>query len=159
MNGQDPLAALHPLREPALVGWWPPAPGWWLLALIMLIGTMWCGFLIWRQRRRNAYRRIARRQLAAIQEQFQRDGDTNHCVAAVNALLKSVAVTAYPRRQVASISGKEWLALINEPLDPQNHLDQSYLSALYSNQAGSLPIEQVIASADRWIGLHRGSTT
>jgi len=28
----DPLAPLRPLHLPDQIGWWPPAPGWWLLA-------------------------------------------------------------------------------------------------------------------------------
>ncbi|HCI2640386.1 DUF4381 domain-containing protein, partial [Pseudomonas aeruginosa] len=27
----NPLDRLEPLIAPPPVGWWPPAPGWWLL--------------------------------------------------------------------------------------------------------------------------------
>ena len=32
----NPLDQLEPLIAPAPISWWPPAPGWWLLALLAL---------------------------------------------------------------------------------------------------------------------------
>ena len=37
----DPLAELRGYHPPDPVSWWPPAPGWWLLALLIL------GLLTW----------------------------------------------------------------------------------------------------------------
>ncbi|MGD2138441.1 MAG: DUF4381 family protein, partial [Gammaproteobacteria bacterium] len=39
----DPLAALRPLHPPAPVEWWPPAPGWWVLGVLLLalLGLAW----------------------------------------------------------------------------------------------------------------------
>ena len=59
MNPQDPLAALHPLREPVAIGWWPPAPGWWLLAGLVLAALLALAWYALRRYRANAYRRQA----------------------------------------------------------------------------------------------------
>ena len=59
MNPQDPLAALHPLREPLPIGWWPPAPGWWLLAGLALAALLLLAWHALRRYRANAYRRQA----------------------------------------------------------------------------------------------------
>ena len=58
--------------------------------------------LIWwslRRRRRNAYRRRALARLQELRALHPGDTDAQAYTAAVNALLKSVALIAYPRRE------------------------------------------------------------
>jgi hypothetical protein len=156
LTSQDPLAALHPLREPAMVGWWPPAPGWWILSSVILLGLAFAFVLLWRRHRRNRYRRLAQNQLLAIRAQYQQDGDARRCLIAVNALLKSVALKAYPPRQVAPASGDSWLAVINRELPPEHQLKPPYFTALYSARQDDLQIEEVLTAASIWIRRHKG---
>ena len=159
MNPKDPLAALHPLREPGLVSWWPPAPGWWILACVLLAGLVVAIFLVWRRHRRNAYRRSAQRQLLAIQARYQASGEEGDCLAAVNALLKSVALFAYPRRQIAASSGDQWLAFINTVLPPEHQLPPAYLNTLYGPARDELNIDEVLTAAGIWIRRHQGESS
>ena len=70
MNPQDPLADLHPLRQPELIGWWPPALGWWLLLLAVILCVASLVYvLLWRYRR-NAYRRRALIQLQSLHTDY-----------------------------------------------------------------------------------------
>lgn len=156
MNPQDPLSALHPLREPVLVGWWPPAPGWWVLLGMLLLLLLGMALFLWRRYRRNAYRRQALRQLQAIQAQYRQDGDSSRCIAAVNALLKSVALVAYPRRDVAASSGREWLAFLNGALDPAEQLESGFVDVIYNPHSRGPDLEQVQHSARSWIRRHKG---
>ena len=44
MNPQDPLSQLKDIHLPAAGGFWPPAPGWWLLtllALLLIVALVW----------------------------------------------------------------------------------------------------------------------
>jgi len=97
----DP-ASLDNLREiilPPPAPWWPPAPGWWmLLGLLTLLGVI-AAFRAWRTWRAAAYRRAALRKLAAAAN-----------ASAIAEILKRTALVAYPRKDVAALSGAAWLA-------------------------------------------------
>lgn len=155
MNPQDPLTALNPLREPQLIGWWPLAPGWWLLLAVLLLCLGVALFFMLRRYRRNAYRRQALRQLQRIQQQYREDQNQQRSIAATNALLKSVAIHAYPQKDVASASGEAWLQFLNVALRPEDAFDPQFSLAVYSNQAINIELEAVARSAQQWIRQHR----
>ena len=73
MNPTDPLAELKPLMLPEPTGFWPPGPGWWLLALLLLAVVVAAGIygvLFYRKHK------IKRRYLAKIRDlknQWQMD--------------------------------------------------------------------------------------
>ncbi len=91
------LNNLRDLAEPAPVGWWPFAPGWWvllaLLALFVLVVAIKAA-LNWRA---NAYRRAAIHELNAAKSD-----------AEVAQILKRTALSAFPRDQIAALSGSRW---------------------------------------------------
>lgn len=155
MNPQDPLAALHPLREPLQIGWWPPAPGWWLLlaALLLLLGAGL--YFMWRHYRRNAYRRQALLQLKAIRAHYLQDRDERACITATNTLLKSVAIKAYPRRDVAAISGEPWLEFLNAGLGSEHTFDAGFALAAYRPASGAVDVDALYSSAALWIQRHK----
>lgn len=49
----NPLDQLAPLIDPEPISWWPPAPGWWLLGLALLLGLA----ALWRFRHRLVKRK------------------------------------------------------------------------------------------------------
>ncbi len=109
MQAQDPLAQLQPLRSPPDISGWPPAPGWWLLALCALALLASLGWLLWRRYQQGRYRRAALVALAQLQKASAHDSQAFS--AACNQLLKSVALKSYPREQVAVVSLED-LAII-----------------------------------------------
>ncbi|MCB1706075.1 MAG: DUF4381 domain-containing protein [Halioglobus sp.] len=157
MNPQDPLANLHPLRQPELIGWWPPAPGWWLLLGLVLIAIGVLVYLLRRRRRRNAYRRRALAQLHTLHAQYQSDSRAVEYLGSVNALLKSVALHAYPRDTVASRHGADWREFLNASLPPELQLHSDFDNAVYRNSAPEIDLDRVHAAAQHWIKQHRGT--
>jgi len=118
------LAQLADIHLPQPVGFWPPAPGWWLAALLLLAG-LWFGgrwTLAFRRRRRNC--RQALRELERVFDDFaaadaDADADADQssmanprCVNAVNSVLRRVALTHFPDTSVAGLGGEDWVRFL-----------------------------------------------
>lgn len=158
---RDPasLENLHDIVVPPAVAWWPVAPGWYGVAIVLLAVCGW--FLARRLRRwrRNAYRREALRALAQLQADGVQGGVADVLPQAA-LLLRRVALSAYPRRQVAALYGDRWLEF----------LDRTGGHGAFAGAAGRVllagayrpaeaPAPDAVAAAlracERWIRCHR----
>ncbi len=101
----DPLAALRGIHLPDPVGFWPPAPGWWLLAglLAASLVALWA----WAKRRRRSAARHALRELDRLAA--ERDAlDLQTLATAVSTLLRRLALVRFGRARVAALHGDAW---------------------------------------------------
>ncbi len=125
----DPLSRLRDIHLPDAPGFWPPAPGWWMLATLLLVFLALCVRWFVKYRRRQAPRRQA---IAELQESF--DAYTRGELAAeetihhANALLKRLWVHVDSDHTVTSLSGAAWLA----------YLDQRSHTSSFSNGPGEV---------------------
>lgn len=155
MNPQDPLAALKPLREPGAIDWWPPAPGWWILAALTVLLIAATAYALYKYWHRNAYRRQALQQLTALQAQHTATGNDARYATELNALLKSTALVAYPRKDVAAQHGEQWRQFLNQGLAPDDQFQSEFFAAAYVSETLSLDKARLQRSAQRWIKKHR----
>jgi len=154
MNPQDPLAQLQPLREPDAIGWWPPAPGWWLLAVaILLLLTLLTVWLLKRYRR-NRYRKLALQQLKAARQHWLEQGDIPQFVQQINQLLKATAVHVYSNTAVAPLHGQAWLAFLTQSAPSIEKLPDNFSDAIYRPEPNCDP-DAVFDFACSWIAKHR----
>jgi hypothetical protein len=110
----DPLAGLRDWHLPGPVAWWPPAPGWWLVAGLILV-ALGLGWGLWRRRqRRGAAVRAALNKLADLRLQLAADGDRRRFAAGVSNLLRRLALIRYPRERVAGLTGAAWLGFLDD---------------------------------------------
>ncbi len=117
MNNQLQFRDIHlPDQDAFLPGvalWWPPAIGWWLL-LGLIIGM---GLVIWFWRRSTAARRNLYRQalqeLQRIETRFGQPDNERQVLENLSMLLRRIALSRYPREQVASLTGKRWLQFLD----------------------------------------------
>lgn len=95
------LDRLHDLVVPPPVPWWPPSPGWVILLALaagILLGWLVKTFVRWQA---NRYRREA---LALLKETP---------AAELSSLVKRVALTVWPREEVAGLTGPAWLRFLD----------------------------------------------
>lgn len=104
--GGDPLANLRDIRLPEAVAFWPPAPGWWMLAGLVLAFLLIAAAMEWRRRQTLAYR--VARDWRAMARDTRRFADTR-ALAAEGALLMRRVLVSTPRApQAASLTGQAW---------------------------------------------------
>jgi len=155
----DPLAQLRDYHLPEPVGWWPPAPGWWLLALLTLIlmGLLLRG--LWRWRTRRIARRAALGELKTLEAEYARGGDANALLRGVSRLLRRFALARFPRRQVAGLGGEPWLAFLQRQHPDGGFLDgpgRLLLDAPYRPEPAVRQLPELVQLARRWISRNPG---
>jgi hypothetical protein len=107
------LESLHDIVAAPPVPLWPPAPGWYFLALAVLALIAWAAWHGIRKRRANAYRRAALRELDYLFDLRLDEAGAGSALRALPGLLKRTALAAWPRAQVASLNGREWLDFLD----------------------------------------------
>ena len=95
------LSNLRDLALPPEVPLWPPAPGWWIVAAAGVAIAAILSMAAVARYRGSAYRREALRQLDTVDP------------GAISTVLKRAALAAWPREQVASLTGTAWLAFLD----------------------------------------------
>jgi hypothetical protein len=112
MNSPDPLAQLRDIHLPGPISWWPPAPGWWILALILALALVVSIKFIIRHFRRNRYRKEALQELQKINVNME-GLSTRDNVEQLAMLLRRVAIHTCGRETVASLVGQAWLRFLD----------------------------------------------
>lgn len=103
----DWLSQLAPAHAPPPPGIWPPAPGWWVLAILI---SMLIAALVYRQRRPDVrLRRIALLELRVLETSALDDIQLAH---RLEHLLRRYAVARFGRDVVASLAGERWISFI-----------------------------------------------
>lgn len=100
MNPAD-LSNLRDLALPSELPFWPPAPGWWIVAGAALAAVAILAIAAAARHRRNAYRREALRLLDTVEP------------GGISTVLKRAALAAWPREEVAALTGADWLAFLD----------------------------------------------
>ena len=115
MKSPDPasLQNLNDIVLPATVDWWPLATGWYFLFGLLLIALAWFGYRSLHRWMNNRYRRAALQELQLLADRIHATEDRDANLRQIPVLLKRTALSAYPRSQVASLSGKDWFHFLN----------------------------------------------
>jgi len=111
---QIPLRDLH---LPEAIGWWPLAPGWWLLIALLAVGLLLLCRKSWKRWRHDRARRIALRQLGRLQQDYYAQPDAVTLGARLSELLRRTMLAYSPRKEVAGLTGREWLEWLDRGLD------------------------------------------
>jgi len=138
------LNELRDIAEPAAPGSWPPAIGWWVLAVFGLAAICALTLLFTEHqiaRRKNKWRRDALTELRSIRD----SGGLNRLVD-LSILMRRVALAVRPRLKVAALTDAEWLSSLDSigaTTDYTDGIGRLLARAPYQRDGGSDNSSQV----------------
>ena len=110
-NGQSALQ-LRDIHLPGPPGFWPPAPGWWLVGAVLIALLAW-GVVIGVRRYRSHLQRQRIFTTLSVLEQELASEHTPEGLARISMLLRRLALMRFPRQQVAALTGTAWLRFLD----------------------------------------------
>ncbi|MEG9437779.1 DUF4381 domain-containing protein [Edaphobacter sp. HDX4] len=142
-----PLDSLHNFYQPPPPSWRPQTIGWYAVFGIIALLLLWLAVRLLRRWRENRYRREALSELATVD------------VTQLSALLKRTALSAWPREEVAALSGPAWLRFldgtVHAPLfenAPENCIEEIAFSAPPLSSEDEVALRN---AAGAWIKHHK----
>jgi hypothetical protein len=155
------LDRLYDIVVPPPLPWWPPAPAWyWILGFLLFafIALALANVVRWQ---RNRYRREALRLWREQSKLLTDPALRAHALVSLAELLKRTALSAFPRDQVAELTGAQWF----------DFLDRSAAQSSFASGEGQLlegvaydsrvaatidekQAEKIAASVRAWIKYH-----
>lgn len=109
---------------------WPLAAGWWVVIIIVVIALGFASYKGFRYRQMKRQQHAILNALDTINQTLQRD-KSSIAISQINQLLRRLALMHFPRQQVASLTGKQWLAF----------LDKTGKTTVFSQGAGRILAE------------------
>jgi len=158
MNSTPPTLDLRDIHSAPPPEFWPPAPGWWVLGvLVVALLTL---TIVWLVRR---YRRYRQQQRVLAELEQLKTLDTQQQVAefttAVSTLLRRVALMCYARQRVAPLSGVEWLNFLDETGgggEFSTGAGQVLAYGPYTPHTQDVSADRLLALAQNWIKKNLG---
>lgn len=152
----DLLSQLRDIRGLDAVGWWPPGPGWWLAAGLLIALS---GLALYGQRRRACYSASWQAEMKARLGSLRDDQSLSlkQKAAALSEIMRLIAMRRFGREACAGRQGREWLGWLAQH-DPQQFrwdeqalvlADAPYMPEDKVKEAADW--EKIVAAAERWL--------
>jgi len=145
MEGESgDLGLLRDIVSPDPVSWWPMAPGWYVLGVLVLGLAGFYGMRALRHHRANRYRREAKRLLESAASN-----------AEVSGVLKRAAMVFADRRIVAGLSGGAWCDWLESVGGRTMTAEEreGFVSGVYDEDRSHAPV--ILPYALQWVARHK----
>ena len=102
---QQQLAQLRDIRLPEQIGWWPLAPGWWMITTVVLLCILLIVYLQYKQRTSLKY--VALKELEQLKQQSHTQ-PISLLATRISVLIRRVILSVHLDAQYASTYGPKW---------------------------------------------------
>lgn len=126
-----------PLRDihiPEAIGLWPPAIGWWVLAVLIPL-AIYLSYKLYKYITRKTALKSVKKQIKALK--INQDLGEQQKLIELSSLMRRTAVSIFPREDVASLTGEKWL----------NFLDKKLANTSFNTETGQLLVDAAYRKA------------
>lgn len=164
MNSPNPtsLQNLNDIVLPEAAGWWPLAPGWYVLFGLLLVILAWFAYTSVRRWINNRYRRVALQQLQLLTEDIRNTDNRDTGLRQIPVLLKRTALSVYPRSQLASLTGGNWHDFLNSKVSKPSFtestaslLDEISYSVGDLSKVDTKAADDLLRASHHWLKHHQ----
>ncbi|MGB0909041.1 MAG: DUF4381 domain-containing protein [Nitrospirales bacterium] len=149
----DPLQQLRDIHVPDPISFWPPALGWWVVMLIVLVLAS-LGLWFLRYRKKTAPRRSALSELTVLKAKFDETQDSANLMESLSQLLRRYAIVSFGRHNVAGLAGMSWLRFLDEQGKTQqfsSEMGQQAFAGVPYGSKSSVNAREMLALTEQWI--------
>jgi len=116
-NEQKPAATLEqlpPLVLPEPISFWPPAIGWWLIGLLLILAIAGLVRALRKRKKSRAVLRAASIGLQKIYAVYIDDNNAQQYLYNSSQLLRRFCLSRYNNASLNTLSGEIWLAAMDD---------------------------------------------
>jgi len=155
------LAQLRDIHLPDAISWWPLAPGWWVLAGVLLVGVACVAVFEFRRRRSLKYKAL--QELDQLRRGKAFELSTQGLAAELCVLIRRVVLNGADGSRYASTHGDAWGACLaaspnGMPTDIARYIARApYVDcdAAHESRDKSTPsARELVGAAEKWIRRH-----
>jgi len=144
--------ALKDIHLPEVSLWWPMAPGWWLLLILVFLFIFYAPRLL-RWLRWKPAKKLALRELARIRADMNEGLDRQQVSQQISILLRRTAISYCGRAVGASITGKRWVEQLNQLSGNESFTAEQneWLSVGQYRSSAACDLQVMLQSCESWL--------
>jgi hypothetical protein len=152
MGNEALLAQLKDIHLPQRIGWWPLAPGWYFVLIIVVICIGELLYVCYKHYKNTRVKKQALVLLQGYVSSYEHHQNASQLCADIGALLKRVSLVYYPRAKVAGMYGADWVDFLSQTSHGIDFKSIQHLLLVTPFQSKATDdIRPLIVGAQRWI--------
>ena len=149
--------ALKDIHLPEVILWWPVAPGWWMLLILVILFIFYAPRLLhWL--RSKPVKKLALRELARIRADMglvdlNNDLDQQRISREISVLLRRTVISYCGRSVGASITGKRWVEQLKQLSSDECFTAEQneWLSIGQYQSSAACDLQAMLRSCENWL--------
>ena len=119
MDKTAPTLELRDIHLPADPGYWPLAPGWWILIVIVLILAYFLFKKIAKIRQTKHINNLMQQELLTVRESYKKHDNKHQLAVDISTLLNRFVIHVLKDSRASSLTGDAWIAYLNSRVQTQ----------------------------------------